>query len=133
MSGGSWNYFSYKLDEVIDKLALSPNPLRRAMIAKMRLLSEALSAIEWVDSGDYGKDDDKEAITRFLEYNGNEAIKAEIEATAKQAIADIEALSGLTGKTEVQITCNCPDESNFADQVASVILSQMRDSGLGDK
>ena len=39
----------------------------------------------------------------------------------------------LKNKIQVQSTCNCPDESDFANEVVKVILSQMRDSGLGDK
>ena len=39
----------------------------------------------------------------------------------------------LNNEIQVQSTCNCPDENNFADEIVNVILSQMRDSGLGDK
>ncbi len=141
MSDECQNYSYVLIGEMAERLAASPNPLRRAMAPKVQLLANAMHDIEWVDDGDFREGADKKSIINFLMYHDDESvkseIKAEIEAIAAQAIKRIQTLSGLTdkttSKTEVQIICNCPDKSNFADEVVNVILSRMRDSGLGNK
>jgi len=62
MSGGSWDYVCYKIEEAAERLRESKDPLRRALGDHMNLIAKAMHDIEWVDSGDYGKDGDREAI-----------------------------------------------------------------------
>lgn len=59
MSGGSMDYFCYKLDDVSFDLS---TPERRAFKKHLELVSKALHDIEWVDSGDYATGDEVEAI-----------------------------------------------------------------------
>lgn len=67
MSGGSWDYFFYKLQEVADRLICeSANPLRVAFGRHLSKCSKALRAIEWFDSGDNGPDDEIEPIQACL-------------------------------------------------------------------
>jgi len=67
MSGGSWDYFYYNIDEVADRLCDEKSPLRRALGQHMRALSHAMHEIEWVDSGDKSSPDDTEAIKAVFE------------------------------------------------------------------
>jgi len=74
MSGGSWEYFYSTLNEVAERLVNSNNPLRSAMGEKLKLASQALHDIEWVDSGDYGDGDDIKAIKKFIGNNSKDLI-----------------------------------------------------------
>jgi len=62
MSGGSWDYFCYKAEEVAGELCQDKSPLRRAFGEHMKLGAQAMHDIEWVDSGDKGKGDERAAI-----------------------------------------------------------------------
>ena len=66
MSGGSWDYFCYSLDEIAGRLKDEKATIRRAFGDHLELCSKALHDIEWVDSGDYGDGDDVEAIKKVL-------------------------------------------------------------------
>ena len=69
MSGGSWDYICYRLEELADSLSTETDPMRVAMSVKVRELAKAMHDIEWVDSGDYGKGDDTKSIKKFLGKN----------------------------------------------------------------
>ena len=66
MSGGSWDYAYCKLTEPIEKLTRERSALRRAFGKHLQLVSDALYAIEWVDSGDYADGDDIPKIKECL-------------------------------------------------------------------
>ncbi len=51
MSGGALNYLYCDINQKIETMKRN-TPLRRAFFAHMNLISEALFAIEWEDSGD---------------------------------------------------------------------------------
>jgi hypothetical protein len=66
MSGGSWEYLYAKMRTAADRLSRSEDPLRRALVGKMLLLSEAMRAIELVDSYDRATGGDRAAILKAL-------------------------------------------------------------------
>lgn len=92
MSGGSWEYFTFKAAEVADKLETEKSPLRRALGQHIRLVAKAMYDIEWVDSGDKGEGDDIAAIKAVFE---NTAETREIEVLLRDARETMEALRKL--------------------------------------
>ena len=66
MSGGSWDYFYSRAQDVAERLMSEPSPERRALGRNLALIAKAMHDIEWVDSCDYGPGDDKEAIIAAL-------------------------------------------------------------------
>lgn len=88
MSGGSWDYFYYKLEEVAEKLSWQDNPLRKAMGKKLKEAAAALHDIEWVDSSDYGEGDDVKAIKKFLGKNPEGIIAQEQVKRIKKLLKD---------------------------------------------
>lgn len=63
MSGGSMDYLYCKVQDAEFR---ADSPLRRAFRAHLQLVAKALHDIEWVDSCDYGKGDEEEAIRAVL-------------------------------------------------------------------
>ena len=92
MSGGSWEYFTFKAAEVADKLETEKSPLRRALGQHMRLIAKAMYDIEWVDSGDKGEGDEIAAIKAVFE---DTAEAREIEVLLRDARETIEVLRKL--------------------------------------
>ena len=66
MSGGSWNYLCYVIDDAADILIEDKDPLRKAFGKKMKLAAAAMHDIEWVDSGDYVHGEEVEAIKKAI-------------------------------------------------------------------
>ena len=66
MSGGSWDYVTYKFQDVADRLKEEKDTLRRALGGHIELIVKAMRDIEWVDSGDYGPGDEVESIKKVL-------------------------------------------------------------------
>jgi len=81
MSGGSYNYaygrvndFAFELERNLegqrleDPDAMSPEArdARLRLVAHLKLVASAMHAIEWVDSCDYGPDDEIPAIRAVL-------------------------------------------------------------------
>lgn len=62
MSGGSWEYVYSRVEDAADRLCESQDTLRRAFGEHLKLCAKALHDVEWVDSSDYGKGADVEAI-----------------------------------------------------------------------
>jgi hypothetical protein len=62
MSGGSWNYLCYQVQEAAQRLLHEKDATRRAFGKHLKLVAEALHAIEWVDSDDKGPGDEIEPI-----------------------------------------------------------------------
>lgn len=63
MSGGSYNYVCWKIEEIELR---QTTPLRRAFQAHLKLVAKAMHDIEWVDSGDYAPGDEVKAIEACL-------------------------------------------------------------------
>lgn len=66
MSGGSYDYVCYKIDDAASDLIGQSCPERRALGHLMLKIGKAMHAIEWVDSGDKGRGDEMEAIREVL-------------------------------------------------------------------
>jgi len=65
MSGGSYDYFYSKLDDIADRIDLK-NPERKAFVKHLKKVVKALHDIEWVDSYDYGENGEIEAIMKCI-------------------------------------------------------------------
>jgi len=80
MSGGSYNYFCFDIGNFANAIENQHTDPRRASFAKLLLLiKKAAHDIEWVDSFDYGKGDEHQAIDEvfsFLTPNPEVLIKA---------------------------------------------------------
>jgi hypothetical protein len=67
MSGGSYDYLYSKVKDMAEALdRKGESALRRAFGRHLKLIAEAMYDIEWVDSGDYAKGDEEEAIRKAL-------------------------------------------------------------------
>ncbi|MDY6845289.1 MAG: hypothetical protein SVW57_14520 [Thermodesulfobacteriota bacterium] len=84
MSGGSYEYLCYKIEEATRKLRQSKNPLRRAFGEKLQLFATAMHDIEWVDSGDYGTGEDEKAIKLALGENSDALTLKEVLESARE-------------------------------------------------
>jgi len=76
MSGGSWDYFYSRLEDVATRLIdsninQSEAVLRKALGVLLLKCSKALHDIEWVDSCDYGIGDEREALEAIFENPQN--------------------------------------------------------------
>ena len=73
MSGGAYGYAYRALEEFIEaqEVAEFPDeiniPVRREFAKHLRLVADAMHAVEWVDSGDCSPPHDADAIRRCLE------------------------------------------------------------------
>ena len=81
MSGGSYDYFYSKLDDMADRIQLK-NPERKAFVKHLKKVVKALHDIEWVDSCDYGENDEIESIMNCI--SNQNVLQIAIEE-AKQA------------------------------------------------
>ena len=92
MSGGSWDYFYSRCKDVAEELSGESCPLRRAFGAHMLIVSEAMHAIEWVDSGDKGSGEEMDLIRKAL---GDDSKSKEIEVLLSDGRDVIDALEKL--------------------------------------
>lgn len=65
MSGGAYNYAYCRVVEFAESMPLN-TPARVRFKAHLLLVAEAMRAVEWVDSGDYGDGDDEDDIAKAL-------------------------------------------------------------------
>ena len=75
MSGGSYSYFCYKVDEFVEDLNTLNDPKRIAFKKLMFLVSKACHDIEWVDSGDYGVGDEHDSIDTVFSFLASDNTK----------------------------------------------------------
>lgn len=85
MSGGSWDYFYSKLEDVAVRLKCEDTPLRRAFGTHLIACSAALKAIEWSDSGDTEMGSDEALIEAALGKNKDALVLKEAIKSAQQA------------------------------------------------
>jgi hypothetical protein len=64
MSGGAYNYVYAQIDSA--RFELAKRRPRHPLLKPMELLSAALYALEWEDSGDTGEGSSDEAVAAFL-------------------------------------------------------------------
>lgn len=98
MSGGAWDYFYRGLDDVVDRLETCKDPLRRALGEALRPFIAALHDIEWVDSGDYGRGREHDAIRAALGEGAEERAVADTVVDALNRAEDlVDRLKALRG------------------------------------
>jgi len=95
MSGGSWDYIYFKIQEAADRLSHDETPLRRAFGQHMSLVAQAMHDIEWVDSNDKGKGADIKSMKKVL---GDTAEAKELEISKEDARKLIKQLENLSKK-----------------------------------
>ena len=73
MSGGAYDYITFKFMEMADTLRHTDTDPRRAAFAKLlKLVAKATHDIEWVDSCDYGPGDDHASIDAVFAFLGKD-------------------------------------------------------------
>lgn len=65
MSGGSYNYISFKLEDAICRADIG-DPLRTKFLKFMEAAVPVWHAIEWEDSGDSSYKETHEALRKFF-------------------------------------------------------------------
>lgn len=91
MSGGSWDYFYGRLEEVASRLQCERDPLRKAFGSHLQKCAKALHDIEWVDSCDCGPGDDVKAIKAALGTDGPALVLSESRKQAEAAVEQLKA------------------------------------------
>lgn len=72
MSGGSYDYIYLKIEGI--ELSNTATCKYRASFQKLlKLVANAMHDIEWVDSGDYGKGDEIDAIKKCFNFFESDA------------------------------------------------------------
>ncbi len=67
MSGGSYDYICYKMEDAAKQLLIKEQPnYRRAFGQLMMCCAKAMHDVEWVDSCDMGRGDDQESIMQCI-------------------------------------------------------------------
>jgi len=90
MSGGSYDYLSFKIEDACDTLDDSKSPLRRAFAQQLRMYADAMRAIEWVDSGDWADGDEIAAIEAAMGSNAKSAALKELLEEARSIKNELE-------------------------------------------
>ena len=91
MSGGSMDYLCYQVEDAnFDEYT----PLRKAFRQHLGLVAEALRAVEWVDSGDWGPGDEDAAIRAVI--SREDELSAAMKGVEENMAALIEAWQTLT-------------------------------------
>lgn len=111
MSGGCYDYFSLRIDEFIDRLE-NDTKQRKSFKKLLQLISEAVHAIEWVDSGDYSPGDENKALDKvfnFLKGDKETRFKADCFDEIKELFNTIE------------------NKDTFANTKRSTICSKIRE------
>lgn len=68
MSGGSLDYVYRRVDDAADSISAT-TPQRKAFVELLRRVAVALHDIEWVDSGDWAKGDENDAINACFNFD----------------------------------------------------------------
>jgi hypothetical protein len=70
MSGGAYDYLSYKISTAIEEMEMlqheHPQDYRELTIRISKAYSDLVHTVEWTDSGDAGSTEAFEAINQFL-------------------------------------------------------------------
>lgn len=106
MSGGSFNYAYYHVQEMAMRLKMDTIPYRRAFAIHLEKVAKAMHAVEWVDSDDYSPGDDEasikecfspETILNNLRMNAEKA-REELDKAIREYQTTIEEGNGKKGK-----------------------------------
>ncbi len=94
MSGGSWDYVYGYFNDTAERLKGERDPLRRALGKHIELVGAAMRDIEWVDSGDSSRGDERAAIEAVLGKNARVGIARSHAGTARVDRAGADAFGG---------------------------------------
>lgn len=94
MSGGSWEYVYWKVEEVAERLQREECPYRRTLGDRLKRYAQALHDIEWVDSGDLGKGGELAAIKTALGEGAQALVLEKVKDDAGKLIAVMKELMG---------------------------------------
>lgn len=108
MSGGSYSYFCWKVEDFADNLRTT-TPQRQAFQKLVRLVAEAAHDIEWVDSGDYGKGEEDKAIAACFSLSYPDAL-------VKAGIATLQAAIDTAQTVREELEKQLPKETNTNGQ-----------------
>lgn len=100
MSGGSYDYAFGRVNDMAEKLSNDKSSLRRAFASHLRRVGTAMHAIEWVDSGDFGKGEDIDAIKEVLGVHWD---KDEIEVLIQDGNDLLDELTDLLKKARRKV------------------------------
>lgn len=93
MSGGSYDYFYIKLEDVASQIRDADICPRRMTLRRILLLiAKAMHAVEWVDSCDWGPEREKEALDALFICLGSspeQIVKANAYDSLKERLKDI--------------------------------------------
>ena len=89
MSGGSLDYVYQKVQEAADRIKGDDRPIYRAFGKHLELVADALHAVEWEYSCDYGKGDAEPNIKKVLEDSAKQRHLEEILADMRKVNAEI--------------------------------------------
>ena len=67
ISGGHYNYAYHHIEQFASDIEDNGNADRIKFRRILELVAEAARAVEWVDSGDFGPEEEKEALDRLFE------------------------------------------------------------------
>lgn len=91
MSGGAYDYATFKVTEMADSLrGRDTDPLRRAFADHLRKVADAMYAVEWEDSGDGHPDPDgkmREVLAPGAELEAATAMARQALAALERALA----------------------------------------------
>lgn len=72
MSGGAYDYLTFKVEEMSQNLkGMNSDPRRASFQKLLHLVAEAMYAVEWVDSCDKSPGDEHEAIDAVYAFLGS--------------------------------------------------------------
>lgn len=91
MSGGSWDYFYGRLEDVALRLQCERDPLRKAFGSHLQKCAKALHDIEWVDSCDCSPGDEVKAIKAVLGHDCHALVLSESRKQAEAALEQLKA------------------------------------------
>jgi hypothetical protein len=96
MSGGSYDYLCYKMQDAAQQLMKKEQcAYRRAFGELMTRCAEAMHDVEWVDSNDKSQGDDEAAIMKCITFSN--VLKASLDEADKTA-AELNRLIELARK-----------------------------------
>jgi hypothetical protein len=95
MSGGSYDYAFYRVDDMADAMESRPmTPIRKAFITHLRKVAGAMKAVEWADSSDTSQESADEAMRALLHPS------CELNAAYELALEAYDNLSTAIRKAE---------------------------------
>ncbi len=101
MSGGSWDYLTFKMQDAADALKRSDCPQRRTFGFLMDKCAKAMHDIEWVDSGDKSAGAEFETIQDALAGVDMKEVIATFRADLQMMIDGLDAMhNSATGAKE---------------------------------